>query len=271
MKWILSLLLCFSASAQLPVVPFNPSTSSRWLPNQAANTLFYWYELTPTNSARVNFDGSGSPPTDTQSPRSWINLAHNNDVAGYASGGTVPQYFVSGGGNNGTSPRLNFPSTAGGTGYVSPAVTTVFTNFTFMIVLKMTSTTGNQSIISSGNAIPRLTISSGVLTMDAGSTTAGPVSIGTTPMIITWNNCNATGANSEIYTNGVLYKSGASGSVGFFANAGPYIGHNIVNILQADVCRVWCWTNNGSGNGGTLSASDMTKALNQCKSDFGFP
>ncbi len=123
--------------------------------------------------------------------------------------------------------------------------------------MNMTSTSGNQAIISNGNSNPQLTCSSGILTMNSGSSVAGSVSIGTTPVIITWV---AAGASSEIDTNGVLYVSGSAGTTGF-GSGGPYIAHAIVNFAQMNISRVWGWTN-------SLAAGDLKSAITQCGKDF---
>lgn len=259
MKWFWTLFLCLSASAQLPIIPYTvPSGASRFTPDQAANALFWWFELTPTNGARVNTDGSGGVPANSGLAGSWINLAHNNDVCNN-DGSPVATYFVSGGGANGTSPRLSFPNTAV-CRYLIPAQGTI-TNFTIIMVIKPANATGNKALFSNGNGGPLIQDNAGKLEMNAGSTITGPVSIGTSAYIITWVNA---GASSEIDTNGVLYVSGNSGTKGFAVGAQPIIAQPIVNEYQGDISRIWGWTN-------ILSAGDMTKAINQCKQDFGFP
>jgi hypothetical protein len=128
-----------------------------------------------------------------------------------------------------------------------------------IIVMKLTSTSGDQGLITNGNGVPKLTISSGIIAINSGSAVTGPVSIGTGATIITWVNF---GASSRIDTNGVLYVSGNAGTTGFASGQGIYIAHPIVNQFNGEINRIWCWTN-------TLSAGNLQAAITQCGTDFG--
>ncbi len=59
MKWILSLLICWSASAQLPVIPFNPllSATAQFTPTNITPKVAYWWVNTDkaTNTAWSNW------------------------------------------------------------------------------------------------------------------------------------------------------------------------------------------------------------------------
>lgn len=265
MKWIILILSCCSALAQHPLmsgsgIDWTRSTSSRWYPTNAANTLFYWFEVTPTNSARLNADGSGGVPGNAVRAGSWINIA-SGQISG-SDGATFPTNFTSGGGVNGTSPRISF-NTQISDRFVTPGLGVTLTNFTLMCVMNASNAAaGSQEFLGNANNPPYIDVNANKFTINCGNAVSGAATIANgTWYIVTWVQ---KGATSEIKTNDVTYVTGDSGTVGYTSIQGMYIAHDRVTQFSGNISRIWVWTN-------TLSAGDNTSAINQCKTDFGFP
>lgn len=245
---LLSLALASVVQAQLPVVQLpqlTPASSGRWWPTNAPG-MFLWLETVPFLTM--------SNQTDNSQVFRWTNVVDPN-LSLAADQPLRPTNFISGGGLSGTTDKVHWQEAVGGTQRITggPGAPS---HYTFIFVANCdNAATSPGGMFYDGTAM-RLEFNNAALQMSAGTTLTGPAVIGTGWYIITavFNN-----ASSEIDTNGVLYVSGAAGNT---ALGSVYLGQ--FQAFKGNISRVWAWTN-------TLSGSDMTSAINQCKTDYGFP
>jgi hypothetical protein len=209
-----------------------------------------------------------TPSPDNTKMTNWYNLAalpHYFYPQTAANSGTN---FVSGGGANGTSPRMFFKNNVIRR-LIPDASNFNITNFTLLAVVQCTAATDGTTeyLLSYDETVSPPWIrfnSNGKLEISAGTTLSGPSSVGTG-----WNIIMVTfaGASSTVTTNGVAYSSGNIGSVGTGSGATPFIcsdGGNPFPPFGGNLCRLWVWTN-------SLTAGETTSALHQTEQDFGFP
>lgn len=271
MKALFALLLsCFTVLAQSPLttgsgIDWTRSTSSTWYPTNAAQFAWMWLDTKPltalTNTSSINVCPDGTAAVK------WTNLVVAPFGAAYDWTTVAPDYptnYLSGGGQSGTSGRIN-----GVTGHTSRFTTGLcaLPTFTVMFVVRNTGASVSHNIqylLGSGSGVPWLRWNDATLEMSAGITLTGAATIGTGYYIIT---ATFNGASSSITTNGVTYVSGNAGSTGFVNSGGltpNILSHFAAINFVGDISRCWGWSN-------ILSGSDLTKAITQCKTDFGFP
>lgn len=272
MKWVLSLLFCWSASAQLPVMAFKPAISiPRWYPTNATSAkLVYWFDLIPFSGAYSNSVGAPGIAQDNTPVAIWTNFAagFNGILASQLSADQTvhPTNFVSGGGVNGTSPRISFLSTGTSermiTGAWAGTGGSGFTNIaTFIIVFNYNDTTGTEWVISTTAAAPWIQMNAQKLEYNQGTTT-----ISSSPAILNNGQYYILGmffegnSSTHIDTNGVLMVSGSGGTATF---GGPTLGQGGGSKQFAgNFIRIWIWE-------GILGSTDYANAIQQCKVDFG--
>jgi hypothetical protein len=288
MKWILSLLICWSACAQLPIIPYSIPASGTWYPTNVTSpsALVFWYDTFPTpslNGARDSANAAGAIPANNANTLSWSNLLNYAAAFGgnYANKSTVghePIYHNPGGGYTALQPEIAFTN-GNNCDMISQNIPTMLlTNFTIMALVApsniVTTIQGLFDFSGNGFNYPFLEWDVNKLSMSANATRiTGPAVLLSQPYIVTWVNA---GASSVIYTNGVLYVSGTTGVIGANSPASFNIAHihgkdggnpGIVgnnNQFVGAMSRVWVWTN-------VLSAGDLANATAQCKKDFNVP
>lgn len=258
MKWILLLLLCLSASAQLPIIPYKiPSGASTWYPTNASNPTDIWADLTPLMGA---YSGSGLAGNN-QKVDIWTNFISNGGFganAVFTADQTLhPTNFISGGGGSATSPRILFTA-ATDTRLISGNLSITTNLWTFVIVANCTASTGVDKIVGNANTTPLLQFNALKLEMSQGST----VSSAATLVAGQWYVISAVfaaGASSHIDTNGVQMVSGNAGTGNMLAwYIAPF---GTTATLRGNIARIWGWR-------GILSAGDLASAVAQCKTDF---
>lgn len=222
------------------------SASGRWWPTNTANQMFIWLELTPILSAGKDFttgDGVGI--------NHWTNLVSGSL---FNADGAFPTNYTSGGGGNGTSPRVDFTSSSStrmeSQDFGKPTAT-------FIVVANSSTPAAEQFIFVNGSGIPPyLRYRNSSLEISAGTLLSTPATITNDYYVIT---AVFNGASSRIDTNGVTAASGNAGSTSFGA---AYLAQ--WQLYKGNICRVWAWTN-------ILTTAEESSAVAQCKIDFGIP
>ncbi len=268
----LLLLSASCASAQLSLQQMQPffkgsgGVSATWYPTNATSAkLVWWLELQPINSAFTNAGGT-IVPLDGDQVKVWTNLAagFNGIVTsqGTADQSVHPTNYVSGGGGNGTSKRLQFTAatstrlatsawpTAGGSASTNKA--------TFVYVANCTATTSTDNLCERSGVAPCVQYNAKSLSMYQGTAVTSANTMGAGYYVISV--VMAAGASSHIDTNGVQMVAGNAGTQSFGAcNVGDI---DATAGYHGNICRVWIWE-------GVLSAPELAQAVAQCKTDFG--
>jgi hypothetical protein len=220
--------------------------------------MFLWGELTPINGT---WDGATHPCVDNERIQTWTNFASSGAVWNAGDGTHCPTNFVSGGGGNGTSPRISFSSATVNTVLNSGAISPTTDVFSFLAVVHCNRTTGDDYVLNGSGTTTSLRFSAGTLKVkNNGTEIAGPATIGTGWYIVSFTK-NA--AAVIIYTNGVQYFSGNVGTVAIPTAHLFDEANSVINTgFHGDGSRIWGWR-------GILSGAEMAAAVAQCKTDFG--
>jgi len=236
----------------------SPPTSSRFIPTSPTNTFLLWAELTPTNGTFGGSAGATVPANDNQDIKYWTNLCGFISGSRWTADQTLhPTNFVSGGGGNGTSPRVLFTA-ASPTRMVGPTIPDLTNKFTVIAVANCDATSGIDSILADGiTGNTWINYNAHKLEMSQGTTISSAATMGAGYYVITV--VFAAGASSHIDTNGVLMVSGNAGTANLRS---PYIGQAGSAIYHGSICRIWGWY-------GILNSTDLTAAVHQCGIDFG--
>lgn len=255
---VVAVLLCLSSWAQfnftdLAFLGQQATSSARWYPTNAAKDVWFWYELTPINTA-TNTEGNGVGL--------WTNLAPNHLTITLSSDTTRPIFHSSGGGYNGLEPRISFNTNTANQRLITGSFS--LPTFTMLVVMQNADVGSNKNVMifQDANSTPWLFMKTNAITFNAGSSISGPNTLDTNWMILV---AEFNGTSSDVQTNGVTYKTG---SIGTGTMTTLYLDNNSYAggfwPFNGSISRIWGWTN-------VLSAGDMTSAINQCKTDFGFP
>jgi hypothetical protein len=217
--------------------------------------------LTPRNGT-WGPDINTTPAGNNIQVKLWTNYAKTSSqlTSDQAVFGTN---FNSGGGGNGTSPRILF-SAATTTRMNGGSASEAAQPFTMLFVCNCADTVASLSGLYRNSSVPPWVRFTGgnALEFNGGSATVtGPATLTLGQWYIVTAVFN--GASSAIYTNGVLYKSGSIGSTG----VGTMIiaqNFDVGGSYRGNISRIWVWTN-------SISVSDHAAAVAQCKTDFGIP
>jgi len=266
MKWTIAIFLsCASAMAQLPTLMIPnaaSSASTRWWPTNATSGSNIWWAETIPMSGVFGGDGTTYPASNNQTVKYWTNFAPAFNGARWTADQSLhPTNFTSGGGGNGTSPRLFFGPQASATRMVSPGAWPTTTNkATVIVVVNCTRTSGIDNIFINPASTPYLRYTSKALEINQGSALTSATTMGTGYYTITA--VFAAGVSSRIDTNGVNMVTGTAGTGNM---ADGYLGNNGTDaIFNGNMCRIWGWS-------GVLSELDISNAVAQCRLDFGTP
>jgi len=253
--FLLSASACFGQLTMQHMQPFfnGSSLASRWWPTQANNGLVFWGELTPLDGT---WDGALHPVGDNHRVLIWTNFAAaattwTSDQALH------PTNFISGGGNNSTSPHILFTG-ASSTRMIGASWPVTTNKSTWILVANCTATTGTDILVMNGaGGTPWFQYNAKKLEMSQGSTISSAATMTTSYFVITC--VFAADGTSHIDTNGVAMVTGNAGTGNM---AAPYLAQFNSVCYHGNLSRVWMWN-------GVLSAGDLTSAVAQCKTDFG--
>lgn len=256
------LLSCFCLFGQTalygPFVKF-ASSATTWYPTNAPN-LWWWSEVKSPFTGTWGPTTSITPAADNTEVALWTNYAQSSSKL--TSDQTLfATNFVSGGGGNGTSPRI-FWSASTTTRMNGGSASTVGSQWTMLFVCNCVDTVNTLSGLYRNSSVPpyvRFTGGTALEFNGGSSTVTGP----TTLTLGQWYIVTAIfdGASSAIYTNGVLY---TSGSIGTTALGTMIVGQSFdtAGSYRGNISRIWVWTNH-------ISAPNLASAVAQCKTDFG--
>jgi hypothetical protein len=259
MRYLLALLLCCSASAQLPVVPMlSVSTSSTFSPLQLSGMVLW----TAVTNGVTNVASNLTPPNDGDTVKGWADLSGNVFPLLIGSA-TYPVYHSSGGGSN-NSPYLSFAAggsaalqtTAGGGGRATPWIVFMVMNFT------TSGGINNGAFINSqpSQTMQFLPNGTGAYSVYNGSVFWSPSSlafaqVGNNVWFVFTQKYTSSGSTTFLRTNGVVCGSGFTGS----CSAANATGITVGNYFNRSLCCGMFVTEVLWYCGNDMSSSDMTK------------
>lgn len=207
MKWILSLLVCWAASAQLPVIPFNPSSSVPFDFNSVANLYIEMFSIDAA-------DWTGNTNGGTTLGK-WLDRTtfHNDFTNGQSTSHYVPLYQKGNGPTNGWCVDFKTNGVVSASAISMQCVNTTASNQPNAIFIVGTfhsnPSTYNDSVSGGREILNFATAGVANSSFYAGTSVPlpGGVAAGASGSWVVISEV-FNGANSYIRTNGVLYGTG---------------------------------------------------------------